>query len=76
MYAIDRLLEGLEVSCYGQNIPVERLNLELMVLKIICHRFFAGFGVELFVEGVEVKLLPELNHSLVPSDKLQLEFLP
>ena len=60
MHAIYGVLERLKITSYVHYVMIQGRYLELMVLQVILDCFTVGFAVNVFHDGNDIELLPNL----------------
>ena len=76
MHPIDSLLEGLKVSCNRDYILVKRANLEFMILEVSIDTVLIGLRVNPFLQLCHIKLISDIDHTLIPTHQFLLKFDP
>ena len=76
MNSVNGCLESLKVCNDGHEVLVDWLDLELVILEVRLHLIFVRLCLNMLVDRAHIKLIPDVDHPLVPAHELLFQFDP
>lgn len=65
MHFVNSYLQGLEISCHSNNVPIQSTYLKLVIGEIRPNLFFISFPVKLAMDWMNIKLCFESDHFII-----------